>query len=313
LAESRDVEAVLAPFSRIFESLQPEQGKISPSGGTEANKRNATGSQKLPGLEPSLDSMRSGLSGTENIQPGEAAGAAKGALSLSSQNRDNLQSGNANSSPPNSGVQNQGGRSDLSPQNGGNRGDSSPSVSSNKLASLASRALQTLQSLMEGATGKQSGKSTASTSNALQSPSQEQQAKSDSASHGVPGPPQSNGEAGHPSQGPPPKDGDGMDISKTSDHRQLSGSGSATQAWQPQANRDKLSLANMTPEHVPLESNGFTGPPGTDRANVAGGTAQVPLENMAPPAVAAVNGAGQDTVPTRYRQYVRDYFKLGKN
>jgi hypothetical protein len=69
----------------------------------------------------------------------------------------------------------------------------------------------------------------------------------------------------------------------------------------------------MTEEHVPLESNGFKGAPGTDRANVGAGTAQVPLQDLAPPAVATVNGAGQDTVPTRYRQYVRDYFKLGKN
>ena len=42
------------------------------------------------------------------------------------------------------------------------------------------------------------------------------------------------------------------------------------------------------------------------------GTAQVPLQDVAPPAVATVNGAGQDTVPARYRQYVRDYFEFGK-
>jgi hypothetical protein len=311
LAESRAIEATLAPFSRILGSLESAQGgKTSPSGGTEASKGDSADGRKLPGLQPSLDSMQNGLSGAAN-----AEGAAKGALASSSQNRDVLQSGPSNSSPPNEGIHLQNGSSDSSSQNRTNQG-STPTVSSNKLASLASRAMQALQDLMQDAAVKQSDKSNASSPDGLESASQQYlQEKTDSApQQGVPGAPESRGGPTQPTQGPPPKDGDGMDVSTTTGHRQLSGAGSATQAWQPQqANRDKLTLPSMTEEHVPLESNGFKGAPGTDRANVGAGTAQVPLQDLAPPAVATVNGAGQDTVPTRYRQYVRDYFKLGKN
>jgi len=136
------------------------------------------------------------------------------------------------------------------------------------------------------------------------------QAKSDE-TKGSPGGPQSSAAAGQPSKGPPEK-GDGLDISTSNSHGQLSGVGNATEAWQLQPGKDKLLQSTLTPEHVALQSNGFKGPPGKDRADVGAGTAQVPLQDVAPPAVATVNGAGQDTVPARYQQYVRDYFKLGK-
>jgi hypothetical protein len=311
LAESRAIEAILAPFSQILANVEGEQGKTSPSDGTEASKRESADSRKLPGLQSSLSSMQKGFAGTANIPPQDGAGASQTTLSASSQNRDALQSGPSGSSSAETNAQTEGRSSDNSSQSPANQGGNATS-SSDKLSSLTSRALQALQSLMQGALG-QPTPSNASHSNASAPAPQTDQAKADTSSPGTPGGPQSSSAASPPTKGAAGKSSDGADISSTSTHSPLSGAGSAAPAWQTQANRDKLALANGTSEHVPLESNGFAGPPGKDQANVGGGAAQVPLEDVAPPAVATVNGAGQDTVPTRYRQYVRDYFKLGKN
>lgn len=54
---------------------------------------------------------------------------------------------------------------------------------------------------------------------------------------------------------------------------------------------------------------GYRGAPSKERADVAPGTAQIPLQDVTPQTVTTVNGAGQDSVPPRYRQYVQDYFQ----
>jgi hypothetical protein len=87
------------------------------------------------------------------------------------------------------------------------------------------------------------------------------------------------------------------------------GAGNGTSPWQPRANNDPQLAGNTAKEHIELQSTGFRGPPGKDRADVAPGTAQIPMQDVAPQTVTTVNGAGQDSVPPRYRQYVQDYFQ----
>jgi hypothetical protein len=88
------------------------------------------------------------------------------------------------------------------------------------------------------------------------------------------------------------------------------GAGNGSSPWMPRADKDpQLAGNNMAKEHVQLQATGFRGPPGKERADVAPGTAQIPLQDVAPQTVTTVNGAGQDSVPPRYRQYVQDYFQ----
>ena len=187
-------------FRGFLTALNPSKARSSPSGGTEASKGDSAESRKLPGLQPSLDSMQNGLSGAANIAG--SRGAAKGVLSSSSQNRDDLQSGPleflaSKCRHPTSGRPL---RQLIAKR--ANQGAAARRFPATSWHRLLRRAMQTLQDLMQDASGKQSDKSNASTSNALQSASQQYlQAKTDSASHGVPGAPESRGEADPPDAG----------------------------------------------------------------------------------------------------------------
>lgn len=87
------------------------------------------------------------------------------------------------------------------------------------------------------------------------------------------------------------------------------GAGNGTSPWQPRDEKDAQLAGNVAKEHVELQTTGYRGPPGKERADVAPGTAQIPLQDVSPQTVTTVNGAGQDSVPPRYRQYVQDYFQ----
>jgi hypothetical protein len=87
------------------------------------------------------------------------------------------------------------------------------------------------------------------------------------------------------------------------------GAGNGSSPWMPRTDKDPSLAGNTAKEHVDLQVTGFRGPPGKDRADVAPGTAQIPMQDVAPQAVTTVNGAGQDSVPPRYRQYVQNYFQ----
>jgi hypothetical protein len=87
------------------------------------------------------------------------------------------------------------------------------------------------------------------------------------------------------------------------------GAGNGTTPWQPRTDKDPQLAGNTAKEHVELQTTGFRGAPGKDRADVAPGTAQIPMQDVTLKTVTTVNGAGQDSVPPRYRQYVQDYFQ----
>ncbi|HKQ85814.1 MAG TPA: hypothetical protein VJS43_03490 [Candidatus Acidoferrales bacterium] len=87
------------------------------------------------------------------------------------------------------------------------------------------------------------------------------------------------------------------------------GAGNGTSPWQPRDAIDPQLAGNVAKQHVALQSTGYRGPPGKERSDVAPGTAQIPLQDLSPQRVTTVNGAGQDSVPPRYRQYVQNYFQ----
>ena len=311
VAESKTLASLLSPISRMIESVNAETAKSSPTS-PDSERRDAGEARKPPEM-PGSDAAKAAANLLAKQQEEErnaesGQGPPKGVMTPSGE-RQNAQVGKSNAQDPN----NQGTRADGSAQNASdnrnndrdhNNEASNSSNSGNKLTQMAQRAIQALENMMQDALGKQANNN--GPNNTPTSP----QAKSDD-SKGAPGGPQSSEAAAQPGKGPPEK-GDGVDISTSNSHSQLSGVGNATQNWQLQPLKDKLLQSTLTPEHVALQSNGLKGPPGKDRADVGAGTAQVPLQNVAPPSVATVNGAGQDTVPARYQQYVRDYFKVGK-
>jgi hypothetical protein len=193
-------------------------------------------------------------------------------------------------------------KSDTSAENQPDQSGSSSS-SESKLASLAHEAIQALQGLAQNAAGKQSSSPP---------PDQSPPPPGSNDANSTPG----TGQANEALSGAPtgtPGSGHGPEVTTSASHGQVSAAGNSTPPWELQPNKSRLNPANLSTEHVPLESSGFRGPPSKERADVGGGTAaQVPLQNVTPTAVATVNGAGQDTVPARYRQYVRDYFESGK-
>ena len=168
--------------------------------------------------------------------------------------------------------------------------------------SVAQRALQALQSLMDGALGKESGASPQNTPQA-------------SLNAGTTGTPMAAGSsqtsstaAAQAAQGQTANSQDANATAGKSGGKHT-GAGNGTHPWEDGQAHDPELAANAAKEHVLLQANGFRGPPGKERADVEAGTAQIPMQDIAPQAVATVNGSGQDSVPPRYRQYVQDYFQ----
>ena len=67
-----------------------------------------------------------------------------------------------------------------------------------------------------------------------------------------------------------------------------------------------LSVKPVT-DRVALQSTSYKNQPST-HANAEIGTAQMPIGNASPQGTAVVNGAEQEDVPVRYRQYLQNYF-----
>jgi hypothetical protein len=170
--------------------------------------------------------------------------------------------------------------------------------------SLGEKALQALENLMSSAMSGQQG---SSQSPASSSPVNNPGATSAQAMSG------STQMASSPNQAAQGQTSNSQGSQNPSNPMQgkHTGAGNGSSPWQPRdaADKDPTLAGNMAKEHVDLQVTGFRGPPGKERADVAPGTAQIPLQNVAPQAVTTVNGAGQDSVPPRYRQYVQNYFQ----
>jgi hypothetical protein len=199
----------------------------------------------------------------------------------------------------------------LSSANAAAKGQSSASAASDKSGSqsgsqgqqsLAQRAMQALENLMSSAASSEQGS---------QSPQQNNSPTSISAATGTQSMSGSSQAANSPNQS-----AQGQTSNSQGSQNQVmpspgkhTGAGNGTSPWQPREGRDAQLAGNTAKEHVELQTTGFRGPPGKERSDVAPGEAQIPLQDVAPQTVTTVNGAGQDSVPPRYRQYVQDYFQ----
>jgi len=90
---------------------------------------------------------------------------------------------------------------------------------------------------------------------------------------------------------------------------QNNGSGAGNQQGNKNMQKDQPALeVKAVPDRVALESNKFKEKT-LVRATTETGTAQIPVRNVSPQAVAVINGAEQENIPARYRLYVQHYFE----
>jgi hypothetical protein len=169
--------------------------------------------------------------------------------------------------------------------------------------SLGQRALQALENLMSSAlSGEQNSAQSTQNASPVNNPGT-------TAAQAMSGSSQMATSASQAAQGQT-SNSQGAQNQTTPNPGKHTGAGNGSSPWMPREDKDpQLAGNNMAKEHVQLQTTGFRGAPGKERADVAPGTAQIPLQNVAPQTVTTVNGAGQDSVPPRYRQYVQDYFQ----
>ena len=175
-------------------------------------------------------------------------------------------------------------------------------TSANGQQSLAQRALQALENLMSSALSGQQN-------NSGQTPQNQSSVNAGStAMQAMSGSSQMTASANQAAQGQT-SNSQGSQNATNPDAGKHTGAGNGTSPWQPRSDKDPSLAGNTAKEHEELQMTGYRGAPSKERADVAPGTAQIPLQNVAPQTVTTVNGAGQDSVPPRYRQYVQNYFQ----
>jgi hypothetical protein len=211
-----------------------------------------------------------------------------------SQTANPLQPGQPTTSPPNSQS-----ASDAAANEPGQE------ASGQNQQSMAQRAMQAIQNLMNGTlSGQQQN-------GAQQQNNSQQSTEAATGMQSMSGAAQAANSPNQGAQGQSSNSQGSQNQAQPSPGKHT-GAGNGTSPWQPHANSDPQLAGNMAKEHVDLQTTGFRGAPGKDRSDVGAGTAQVPMQNLAPQTVTTVNGAGQDSVPPRYRQYVQDYFQHGE-
>ena len=94
---------------------------------------------------------------------------------------------------------------------------------------------------------------------------------------------------------------------------QNNGNGAGNQQGNKEMQKDQPALeVKAVPDRVTLESNKFKEKTHV-RAATETGTAQLPVRDVSPQAVAVINGAEQENIPARYRSYVQHYFERADN
>jgi len=127
------------------------------------------------------------------------------------------------------------------------------------------------------------------------------------------GMPQS-GNSRQPGSGETDKKGDSRGSSDTQQKAsQNSSNGAGSQQGSKELKKDQAGLpVNAVPDRIALESTGFKEQMRM-RVDAGTGTAQLPVREISPQAVAVTNGAEQENIPARYRLYVQHYFEHAEN
>lgn len=179
--------------------------------------------------------------------------------------------------------------------NDGKAGDAKQSESQSGGQSLSQSLMQALKNMLSNSPTQQSSNP------ANQQPPNAQ------------GMPQS-GNSRQPGSGETDKKGDSRGSSDTQQKAsQNSSNGAGSQQGSKELKKDQAALpVNAVPDRVALESTGFKEQMRM-RVDAGTGTAQLPVREMSPQAVAVTNGAEQENIPARYRLYVQHYFEHAEN
>ena len=207
-----------------------------------------------------------------------------------------MQGGQQETSPADSEQQQNGDQQSQQSNNGSERmgGDTqqqSESQSSENKQSLSQSLMQALKNMLSN------------------SPNQQANNQANPKKPNSPGMPQS-GNSRQPGSGEADKKGDSRGSSDAQQKAtQNSSSGAGSQQGSKELKKDQAAIpVNAVPDRVALESNGFKEKT-LVRMDNGTGTAQLPIRDISPQAVAVTNGAEQENIPARYRWYVQHYFE----
>ncbi|HEY6465558.1 MAG TPA: hypothetical protein VIY69_06165 [Candidatus Acidoferrales bacterium] len=292
-AQSRTLATLLSPMTRAIEFARGEKKDLGELAASNDKDRQASETQKpleLPPMGQPTDAAQATATAANlniNMQQGQMPangnGAAQGQLAK------NAQAGQQAGTPANA-------------QSASASDQQASQTPGQGQQSLGQKALQALENLMSSAlSGQQNnGQSASNTAQVPNAGATSMQAMAGSA--------QMASAPNQAAQGQT-SNSQGAQTQTTPTPGKHTGAGNGTSPWQPRDEKDPQIAGNVAKEHVELQATGYRGPPGKERADVAPGTAQIPLQDVSPQTVTTVNGAGQDSVPPRYRQYVQDYFQ----
>jgi hypothetical protein len=288
-AQSRTLVTLLSPMTRAIEFARGE--KLGELAASNDKDRQASETQKPLELPPMGETTAAAQATAANLNmnmlqgqmPANGNGAAQGQLAK------NAQASQQAGTPANA-------------QSASTSDQQASQPSGQGQQSLGQKALQALENLMSSALSSQQN-SSQSASNAAQTPNARATSMQSMA-----GSAQMASSPNQAAQGQT-SNSQGAQTQTTPTPGKHTGAGNGTSPWRPGDEKDTQLAGNVAKEHVELQTTGYRGPPGKERADVAPGTAQIPLQDVSPQTVTTVNGAGQDSVPPRYRQYVQDYFQ----
>jgi len=173
------------------------------------------------------------------------------------------------------------------------QGQASASSSKGGQKSLGQKLMDALKDFMQNASGEESAQSE------NQNNAQAQGAPTPSAGQGDKTPDQ-NGQAGSQSNG------NQKSNPQTSSQHSGAGNGTQPQSDKP-AEQAATPKASLVTERVPLDASDYRLQTHA-RAMAGPGTAQVKTQNLSATGHATTNGAEQEDIPLKYRQYVQKYF-----
>jgi hypothetical protein len=287
--QSHTLAAIFSPLTRAMEIARAEKKQMADLVAGSDKDRQANETQKSaelpPGAQPTASAQANANAANLNMTQAQRMANAN----PSSQNpaAQGSQQGQQGGTPAN--------RQSASEQQGGQ-------MAANGQESLGRRALQALKNLMSGAlSGQQNG--APSPQNASQPPN-----AGTTSTQAMAGSSQIAATPSQAAQGQT-SNSQGAQTQTQQTPGKHTGAGNGSSPWQPREDTDPQLAGNTAKEHVELQTTGYRGPPGKERADVAPGTAQIPLQDLSPQKVTTVNGAGQDSVPPQYRQYVENYFQ----
>ncbi len=295
--QSRTLATVLSPLTRAIEFARAEKQELADLVASNDKDRKATETQKplnLPSTGDPTGAAKETAKPGANLDMAQALNMANAGGAMQNQAAPNMAQANPNQQGTGAPANSQ--TASATDQ----QGNQSPSSGQQ---SLGQRALQAIENLMNSAFSNQQ-------QNGSQSPPNASQVNNTgtTAMQAMSGSSQMLSAPNQAAQGQT-SNSQGSQNQTTPNPGKHTGAGNGTSPWQPREDKDPGLAGNTAKERVELQTTGFRGPPGKDRADVAPGTAQIPLQDVAPQTVTTVNGAGQDSVPPRYRQYVQDYFQ----